>query len=176
MRCAGKASGTLRGAGADPARATALYGPVLAAGELLVPLPGRGTRVLELAALADRGRGRRGTGRLGGPARHRVLLPLRPAATWLDAPDEHAEHLLLADEAAGARPPPRFSAAARPTTREWLAVHAWPGPVHFPRPAGVRSLSRTSPPRPGGRSDRRGGRVGWWPAGAGTGCSWPRNC
>ncbi|MFK0143186.1 hypothetical protein [Streptomyces murinus] len=52
----GKTSGTLHGAGADLARAAALYGEALAAArELLVPLPGRAARVLELAALADPG-------------------------------------------------------------------------------------------------------------------------
>lgn len=48
----GKASGTLHSGVADPARAAALYRQLLAAArELLVPLPGRAARVLELAAL-----------------------------------------------------------------------------------------------------------------------------
>lgn len=52
----GKTSGTLHGAGAGPARAAALYRQVLSAARgLLVLLPGRAARVLELAELADPG-------------------------------------------------------------------------------------------------------------------------
>ncbi|MFE2046782.1 hypothetical protein ACFXAZ_38885 [Streptomyces sp. NPDC059477] len=48
----GRTSGTLHGGEADPAVAAAVYQEVLSlARELLVPLPGRAARVLELAAL-----------------------------------------------------------------------------------------------------------------------------
>ncbi|WP_225828802.1 hypothetical protein [Streptomyces naphthomycinicus] len=48
----GRTSGTLHGGEADPAGAAGVYREVLLlARELLVPLPGRAARVLELAAL-----------------------------------------------------------------------------------------------------------------------------
>ncbi|MEU2358585.1 hypothetical protein ABZ599_37430 [Streptomyces misionensis] len=74
------ASGVLHGRRTAMEDAVALYTDVLAAaGQVLVPLPGRAARVLEPAALevppARRGEGAR---RVGGPARHRLLLPLPP--------------------------------------------------------------------------------------------------
>ncbi|MEV5387251.1 hypothetical protein [Streptomyces sp. NPDC052721] len=82
----GMTSGTLHGGVADPARAAALYRKLLAAArELLVPLPGRAARVLELAALKEPGEAQ-ARERLGGPARHRVLLPFRPGRHLAPAP------------------------------------------------------------------------------------------
>jgi hypothetical protein len=53
-----RTSGTLHGGEADPAGAAAVYREVLLlARELLVPLPGRAARVLELAALDEPGAG-----------------------------------------------------------------------------------------------------------------------
>lgn len=76
----GQTSHTLHGGAADPARAARLYAEVLAAArELLVPLAGRAARVLELTVLEHPMAGRCcRAGAVGGPARERLLLPLRP--------------------------------------------------------------------------------------------------
>ncbi|WP_329020286.1 hypothetical protein [Streptomyces sp. NBC_01601] len=126
----GQTSGTLHGGAADPARAAAVYGQVLAAArELLVPLPGRATRVLELAALA--GPGEEEAREMAGwadPRAEAYFFRSGPAAAWLDVLEEHAPHLLLADEASGAWPAAPFlehlAQAAADTARPWLAAHA----------------------------------------------------
>ncbi|MFE7485166.1 hypothetical protein [Streptomyces sp. NPDC057552] len=175
----GKTSGTLHGAGADPARAAALYGEVLAAArELLVPLPGRAARVLQLAAFADPGRAE--ALELAGWADPRAtayFFRSGPAPAWLGVLDEHAEHLLLADEASGAWPASPFlehlATAAPDTARPWLAARAeqlaagGPGALDALlrlalagalAPAGVRTLLpyATAPARPGAPSGQGG--------------------
>ncbi|MDX3695024.1 hypothetical protein PV726_32740 [Streptomyces europaeiscabiei] len=126
----GKTSGTLHGGAADPERAAALYAEVLAAArELLVPLPGRAARVLELAALT--GPGEKQARELAGWADPRAtgfFFRSGPAAAWLEVLHEHAPHLLLADEAAGVWPAAPFlehlAAVAPQAARPWLAEHA----------------------------------------------------
>ncbi|MFJ4700463.1 hypothetical protein ACIP5N_22210 [Streptomyces sp. NPDC088768] len=175
----GKTSGTLHGAGADPARAAVLYGEVLAAArELLVPLPGRAARVLQLAALADPGETE--AIELAGWADPRAtayFFRSGPAPAWLGVLDEYAEHLLLADEVSGAWPAAPFlehlAATAPDTARPWLAARAGQVAAGGPgaldallrlalagalAPAGVRSLLPyvTAPPRPGAPSGQGG--------------------
>jgi hypothetical protein len=126
----GKTSGTLHGNAADPARAASLYAEVLAAArELLVPLPGRAARVLELAALT--GPGEKEARELAGwadPRAEAYFFRSGPAAAWLEVLNEHAPHLLLADEATGVWPAAPFiehlAAAAPEAARPWLADHA----------------------------------------------------
>ncbi|MEO3978967.1 hypothetical protein [Streptomyces sp. CAU 1734] len=175
----GKTSGTLHGAGADPARGAALYRQVLAAArELLVPLPGRAARVLELAALVDPGETE--ARKLAGWADPRAtayFFRSGPAPAWLGVLDEYADHLLLADEQSGAWPAAPFlehlAAAAPDTARPWLAARAeqvaagGPGALDALlrlalagalTPAGVRSLLPyvTAPARPGAPSGQGG--------------------
>ncbi|MFD8396369.1 hypothetical protein ACFV2N_46160 [Streptomyces sp. NPDC059680] len=125
-----KTSGTLHGGVADPARAAAHYGKLLAAArELLVPLHGRAARVLELAALQEPGE--QEARELAGWADPRAtgfFFRSGPAAAWLEVLDEHAPHLLLADETTGAWPAAPFlehlAADAPEAARPWLAAHA----------------------------------------------------
>lgn len=126
----GKTSGTLHGNAADPARAASLYAEVLAAArELLVPLPGRAARVLELAALTDPGeKEARELAGWADPRAEAYFFRSGPAAAWLEVLNEHAPHLLLADEAAGVWPAAPFlehlAAVAPQAARPWLAGHA----------------------------------------------------
>ncbi|MFJ3182343.1 hypothetical protein ACIPJN_28680 [Streptomyces sp. NPDC086796] len=126
----GKTSGTLHGAGGDRARAAALYGEVLsAARELLVPLPGRAARVLELAELADPGeKDARELAGWADPRATQFFFRSGPAPAWLDVLSEHAGHLLLADEESGAWPAAPFlehlAHAVPDTARRWLAARA----------------------------------------------------
>ncbi|MEV6680723.1 hypothetical protein AB0N09_28235 [Streptomyces erythrochromogenes] len=149
-----KASGTLHGSGADRARAVALYGQVLAAArELLVPLPGRAARVLELAALQKPGE--KEAEELAGwadPRAEAYFFRSGPAPAWLKVLDEHAPHLLLADETSSMWPAAPFlehlAAHAPDTSRPWLARHAvelaaaGPGALHaLLRLAGAGALT-----------------------------------
>ncbi|MET8631787.1 hypothetical protein [Streptomyces sp. NPDC004680] len=97
------ASGVLHGRGAGMEDAVALYTDVLAAArELLVPLPGRAARVLELAALEVPGAGE--AKELAGWADPRAsgyFFRSAPAPAWLAVLAEHAPHLLMPDAAAG---------------------------------------------------------------------------
>ncbi|MEO3978966.1 hypothetical protein [Streptomyces sp. CAU 1734] len=126
----GRTSGTLHGGEADPAGAAAVYREVLAlARELLVPLPGRAARVLELAARQAPGAAEaRELAGWADPRATGFFFGSGPAAAWLTALEEHAPHLLLADTAAGVWPAAPFLehlAAADPhSAREWLAGHA----------------------------------------------------
>ncbi|MFD3422127.1 hypothetical protein [Streptomyces decoyicus] len=127
----GKTSGTLHGGGAaDPARAASLYAEVLAvAPELLVPLPGRAARVLELAALQNPGeKEARELAGWADPRATTFFFTSRPAPGWLDVLHEHAPYLLLSDEAAGVWPAAPFldhlAAASPEAVRPWLAGHA----------------------------------------------------
>ncbi|MFJ4700472.1 hypothetical protein ACIP5N_22165 [Streptomyces sp. NPDC088768] len=126
----GKTSGTLHGGSANPAGAAALYRRVLAAArELLVPLPGRAARVLHLAALESPGpEHARELAGWADPRATAFFFGSAPAAAWLGALEEHAPHLLLADESAGTWPAAPFlehlAAAAPETAGRWLAGHA----------------------------------------------------
>ncbi|MEV1040534.1 hypothetical protein AB0J01_28370 [Streptomyces sp. NPDC050204] len=130
-RVYGKTSGTLHGGAAAPARAASLYAEVLAAArELLVPLPDRAARVLELAALT--GPGEKEAQELAGWADPRAtgfFFRSGPAAAWLPLLQEHAPYLLLPDGPAGGAWPAavffeHLAATAPEMTGAWLAQHA----------------------------------------------------
>ncbi|MEV5383010.1 hypothetical protein [Streptomyces sp. NPDC052721] len=126
----GMASGTLHGGIADPARAAALYRGLLAAArELLVPLPGRAGRVLELAALRQPGEAEaRELAGWADPRATAFFFRSGPAATWLPLLHEHAPHLLAANGAADVWPAApfleRLATVSREAVRPWLADHA----------------------------------------------------
>lgn len=129
----GKASETVHGStGAGPERAAAMYKGVLAAArELLVPLPGRAERVLQFVALDAPGAA--DALELAGWADPRAtdfFFRSGPAPAWLAALDEHAPHLLLADETTGIWPAAPYlehlSTTAPDTARTWLADHVEP--------------------------------------------------
>ncbi|MEU5137020.1 hypothetical protein [Streptomyces californicus] len=166
------ASGTLHGASAEEDRPTHLYTELLnAAHELLVPLPGRAARVLELAALTDPGpHDAAALARWTDPRAEAFFFGSAPSPAWLGVLDEHAGHLLLADEENGVWPAAPFlehlAATAPKTAGPWLAGHAAELAPAGPRvlgallrladagalpPAGVRRLLPhvLSPARPG---------------------------
>ncbi|MGW6958793.1 hypothetical protein [Streptomyces chartreusis] len=127
----GATSGTLHGRPAVPGRAVGLYGEVLAAAhQLLVPLPDRAARVLDLAALQSPGATE--ATELAGWADPRAtdyFLRSGPVPVWLGVLQEHAPHLLMPDGAAGGRWPAapflEHVADADPdTARAWLAAPA----------------------------------------------------
>ncbi|MFI7089635.1 hypothetical protein ACIBUR_39375 [Streptomyces anulatus] len=103
----GAASEILHGRSARPGEAAALYEDTLvAARNLLVPLPARAARVLELAALEDPGAAE--ARELAGwtdPRAEGYFFRSRPATVWLTVLQEHAPHLLMPDPAAGGRWP-----------------------------------------------------------------------
>ncbi len=106
--CGGRlrvASGILHGRAAHDGEAAVLYADILAAArELLVPLPGRAARVLELVALEHPGVAE--AKELAGWADPRAtdyFFRSGPATAWLTVLQEHAPHLLMPDEAAGGR-------------------------------------------------------------------------
>ncbi len=125
-----KASGTLHGAGAEEDRPARLYTELLhVARELLVPLPGRAARVLELAALTDPGpHDAADLARWTDPRAEAFFFRSGPAPAWLGVLDEQAGHLLLADEENGVWPAAPFlehlNTTAPDTARPWLAAHA----------------------------------------------------
>ncbi|WP_405191712.1 hypothetical protein OG473_39260 [Streptomyces anulatus] len=126
-----KASGTLHGAGAEEGRPAHLYTELLnLTQELLVPLPGRAARVLELAALTDPGPDDAAElARWTDPRAEAFFFRSGPAPAWLSLLQEHATHLLLPDaEAGGTWPAAEFLAhvaAADPqAARAWLTAHA----------------------------------------------------
>ncbi|GHG13532.1 hypothetical protein GCM10017667_54320 [Streptomyces filamentosus] len=125
-----RTSGTLHGGEADLAAAAGVYREVLLlARELLVPLHGRAARVLELAALTQPGADEAAElARWADPRAEAYFFGSAPAAAWLGALEEHAPHLLLADESAGVWPAAPFlehlAAAAPETAGRWLAGHA----------------------------------------------------
>ncbi|WP_235787257.1 hypothetical protein [Streptomyces mutabilis] len=125
----GKTSGTLHGAGADRARSAELYGEVLAAArELLVPLPGRAARVLQLAALQEPGEAEaRELAGWADPRAEAYFFHSGPAPLWWGVLAEHAPHLLLPDRSAGGRWPAapflEHVAGTDPdAVRAWLAA------------------------------------------------------
>ncbi|MFD9461149.1 hypothetical protein [Streptomyces sp. NPDC060027] len=109
-------------------RAIVLYREILAAArELLVPLPGRAARVLELAALTHPGSVE--AAELAGWADPRASYFFRsgPAPVWLAVLQEHAPSLLMPDRAADGRWPAapflEHAAQADPgAVRAWLAA------------------------------------------------------
>ncbi|MEU4077729.1 hypothetical protein [Streptomyces venezuelae] len=126
----GRTSGTLHGGEADLAGAAGVYREVLLlARELLVPLHGRAARVLELAALKEPGTAEaRELAGWADPRATAFFFGSAPDPAWLEALQEHAPHLLLADESAGVWPAAPFlqhlAAAAPETAGRWLAGHA----------------------------------------------------
>ncbi|MFC8863261.1 hypothetical protein BCL80_11547 [Streptomyces avidinii] len=174
-----KASGTLHGAGAEKDRPTYLYTELLhAARELLVPLPGRADRVLELTALTDPGPDDAAElARWTDPRAEAFFFRSGPSPAWLGVLDEHAGHLLLADEENGTWPAAPFlehlNTTAPDTARPWLAAHAEQLAAEGPgaldallrlaladalTPAGIRSLLPhiTAPVLPGAPSGQGG--------------------
>ncbi|MEV7060905.1 hypothetical protein AB0N95_36310 [Streptomyces microflavus] len=126
-----KASRTLHGRPAEVGRPALLYVQLLAAvRELLVPLPDRAARVLQLAALQHPGpEHARELARWADPRATAYFLRSRPAAAWLPLLEQHALHLLLADtRAGGAWPAAAFfehvADTAPQTAAGWLAGHA----------------------------------------------------
>ncbi|MCC9690157.1 hypothetical protein [Streptomyces sp. MNU103] len=124
-------SGTLHGAAAEAGRAARLYTEVLAAArELLVPLPGRAARVLELTAFTRPGPEHAlELARWADPRATAFFFRSRPALTWLALLQQHAPHLLLPDgPAGGAWPAATFlehlAATDPPTAGAWLAEYA----------------------------------------------------
>ncbi|WP_331730248.1 hypothetical protein [Streptomyces sp. NBC_01174] len=127
----GKTSGTLHGGAADEDRPARLYAEVVAAArELLVPLPGRAQRVLELTALERPGPDQvLELARWADPRATAFFFRSRPAAAWLPLLREHAPHLLLPDAAAGGAWPAaayfeHLADTAPVTAGAWLADHA----------------------------------------------------
>ncbi|MYR76568.1 hypothetical protein YUMDRAFT_06517 [Streptomyces sp. OspMP-M45] len=127
----GLASGILHGRAAGPDDAAHLYTELLhAARELLVPLPDRAARVLELTALTAPGPDdARELARWTDPRAEAFFFRSHPAPAWLGLLQEHAAHLLLPDTPAGGSwPAAEFLAhvaSADPhAARAWLAAHA----------------------------------------------------
>ncbi|MEU9413081.1 hypothetical protein AB0E08_46325 [Streptomyces sp. NPDC048281] len=136
----GLASGILHGRAAGPDDAVLLYTELLAAArELLVPLPDRAARILELAALNDPGAAEAAEiARWADPRVTDYFLRSGPAPVWLGVLQEHAPHLLLPDGAAGGRWPAALFldhvAQTDPdAVREWLAAPAGEGTAGIPR-------------------------------------------
>ncbi|MER8073778.1 hypothetical protein ABTZ59_36770 [Streptomyces sp. NPDC094034] len=74
-----------------------------------MPLPGRAARVLELAALNEPGVAEaRELAGWADPRATGFFFGSGPAAAWLKTLQEHAPHLLLADEAADVWPAAPF--------------------------------------------------------------------
>lgn len=128
------ASGILHGRAAHAGEAAVLYADVLgAARNLLVPLPDRAARVLELVALDHPGAGE--AKELAGWADPRAsdfFFRSTPAPVWLGVLQEHAPHLLMPDETAGGRwPAAPFLAHVAATdpaaARAWLSEPAGKG-------------------------------------------------
>ncbi|MFE0356447.1 hypothetical protein ACFW2K_38805 [Streptomyces nigra] len=136
----GVASGILHGRAAHPGEAAVLYADILgAARELLVPLPGRAARVLELVALQHPGAAE--AKELAGWADPRAeahFFRSGPATAWLGVLQEHAPHLLMPDGAAGGRWPaaPFLDHVA---TADPAAARAW---LNAPADQGTPSASR----------------------------------
>ncbi|MEV0598485.1 hypothetical protein AB0I82_04155 [Streptomyces sp. NPDC050315] len=127
----GQTSSTLHGAVAEAGRAASLYAEVLAAArELLVPLPGRAARVVQLTALKHPGQAEAAElARWADPRATSYFFRSTPAPAWLEALAAHAPHLLMPDPAAGGLWPAgpyltHLADAAPDAARAWLAQHA----------------------------------------------------
>ncbi|WP_406073088.1 hypothetical protein [Streptomyces virginiae] len=126
----GKTSDTLHGKAADADRPARLYAAVVAAArELLVPLPDRAARVLQLTALERPSPDQAlELARWADPRATTYFFRSEPAPAWLPLLQKHAPHLLLPDAAVGAWPAAPFfehlAATAPQTASAWLADHA----------------------------------------------------
>lgn len=94
-----------------------------------MPLPGRTARVRELTTLTDPGpHDAAELARWTDPRAEAFFFRSGPAPAWLGVLDEHAGHLLLADEENGVWPAAPFlehlNTTAPDTARPWLAAHA----------------------------------------------------
>ncbi|MEU3822980.1 hypothetical protein AB0E74_25640 [Streptomyces sp. NPDC030392] len=125
------ASGTLHGDAAEEGRAARLYIEVMEmARELLVPLPERAERVLQLTVLPHPGpEHARELARWADPRAIAHFHRSRPAPAWLALLQEHAPHLLLPDTRGGGTWPaaPFFEHLADTVPEAagaWLAAHA----------------------------------------------------
>ncbi|WP_232792165.1 hypothetical protein [Actinacidiphila yeochonensis] len=125
----GLASGILHGRAAGPGDAVLLYTELLgAARELLVPLPERAARVLQLAAL--QGPGAADAAELARWWDLRAVdffFRSEPAPLWLGVLQEYAPQLLLPDRAAGGRWPAaafldHVAGVDPDAVREWLTA------------------------------------------------------
>ncbi|MEW2259701.1 hypothetical protein [Streptomyces sp. NPDC047869] len=127
----GVASGILHGRAAHVGEAAVLYADILgAARNLLVPLPDRAARVLELVALqhpeATEAKELAGW---ADPRATDFFFRSGPATAWLNVLQEHAPHLLMPDGAAGGRWPAapfldHVAAADPDAVRTWLSEPA----------------------------------------------------
>ncbi|MFE9620412.1 hypothetical protein [Streptomyces sp. NPDC006384] len=127
----GLASGILHGRPAGPDDAVLLYTELLhAARELLVPLPERAARVLQLTALTQPGADEAAElARWADPRATDYFFRSGPAPVWLGVLAEHAPHLLMPDAEAGGRWPAapflEHVAGTDPdAARAWLAAPA----------------------------------------------------
>ncbi|MER6787923.1 hypothetical protein ABT330_25420 [Streptomyces sp. NPDC000658] len=145
----GVASGILHGRTADTGEAAVLYADILAAARnLLVPLPGRAARVLELVALQHPGAAE--AKELAGWADPRAtdyFFRSGPATAWLGVLQEHAPHLLMPDAAVGGRWPAavflEHVADADPdAARAWLNAPAGAGAAGVSRAQHLAAASR----------------------------------
>ncbi|MDQ1005830.1 hypothetical protein QFZ82_000315 [Streptomyces sp. V4I23] len=127
----GVASGILHGRSAHAGEAAVLYADILAAARnLLVPLPDRAARVLELVALEHPGAA--DAKELAGwadPRAEAYFFRSGPATAWLTVLQEHAPHLLMPDGAAGGRWPAapfldHVATADPDAARTWLNAPA----------------------------------------------------
>ncbi len=129
-RIYGAASSILHGRSAGPGEAAALYVAILgAARNLLVPLPARAARVLELAALQHPGEAEaRELAGWADPRATGYFLRSGPAAAWLEVLTSTRRTCCWADGAAGLWPAAPFlehlAAVAPETARPWLHGHA----------------------------------------------------
>ncbi|MFE4639448.1 hypothetical protein [Streptomyces sp. NPDC056730] len=145
----GVASGILHGSATGPGEAVQLYADLLgAAHQLLVPLPDRAARVLELAALQAPGAAE--AAELAGWADPRAtdyFFRCGPAPVWLNVLQEHAPHLLMPDGAAGGQWPAapfldHVAGADPDAARAWLAAPAGEGAAAVARTQQVAAAGR----------------------------------
>ncbi|MEU4077727.1 hypothetical protein [Streptomyces venezuelae] len=145
----GLASGILHGRSAGPDDAVLLYTELLhAARELLVPLPERAARVLELCALTQPGAAEANElARWADPRAEAYFFRSGPAPVWWAVLAEHAPHLLLPDPAAGGRwPAAPFLEHVAGTDPD--AVRAWLAAPDDQEPALARAQQVAAAGRP----------------------------
>ncbi|EGX56744.1 MULTISPECIES: hypothetical protein [Streptomyces] len=147
----GVASGILHGRSAHPGEAAVLYADILAAARnLLVPLPGRAARVLELVAFQHPGAAE--AKELAGwadPRAEAYFFRSGPATAWLGILQEHAPHLLMPDGAAGGRWPAapfldHVAAADPAAARAWLNAPADKGAPGVLRAQQIAATGRSA--------------------------------